>query len=117
METTGLGPEEGGGPPLLLPWSLVVPDEGWEADLEHGAALPRVGERIEFIADDGSQRAFEVVEVVHTVQHAASGRPPVGAGTSVPNSTVDGADGTPPTVIRAGLPRVIVRAAEDASAG
>ena len=31
------GPEEGGGPPLGLPWTLVVDDEDWSADLEHAA--------------------------------------------------------------------------------
>lgn len=112
-----LGPEEGGGPPSVLPWTLVVEDEDWSADLEHGAALPRVGERIEFIADDGSQRAFEVIAVVHTVQHASSDRPPVGAERDGPNSTVSDAGDAQPTILRAGLPRVIARAVEDASAG
>lgn len=115
METSQLGPEEGGGPPDLLPWTLVVPDEGWEADLEHGAAVPRIGEHVEYIADDGWRRTFEVVDVVHTVQHASSERPPVRAEQVGPNTTVDGADGTPPTIIRAGLPRVVVRAVDDAS--
>jgi hypothetical protein len=108
--STSLGPEEGGGPPAVLPWTLVVPDEEWEADLEHGAALPRVGEHIEFIADDGQQRTLEVVDVVHTVQHASSDRPPVSEEDAGPNSTYDG-DGSPPTILRAGLPRVIARAA------
>ncbi len=112
-----LGPEEGGGPPSVLPWTLVVEDEDWSADLEHGAALPRVGERIEFIADDGSQRQLEVVAVVHTVQHASSGRPPVSAEREGPNSTLSDAGDAPPTVLRAGLPRVIARAIDDAGTG
>ncbi len=104
-----LGPEEGGGPPLLLPWTLVVEGEDWSADLEHGAALPRVGERIEFIADDGSQRIFRVVEVVHTLQGSATERPRVREEQSGPNSTVaDGGDHQP-RALRAGLPRVVVR--------
>ena len=103
------GPEQGGGPPLALPWTLVVDGEdGWSADLEHGAALPRIGDRVDFIADDGKQLVYRVVEVIHTVQSAATGRPAVRAGQFTPNSTVDGADGRPPGEIRAGLPRVIV---------
>ena len=112
-----LGPEEGGGPPAVLPWTLVVEDEDWSADLEHGAALPRVGERIEYIADDGSQRQLEVTAVVHTVQHASSDRPPVSAEREGPNSTVTDAGDDRPTILRAGLPRVIARAIDDARAG
>jgi hypothetical protein len=112
-----LGPEEGGGPPSVLPWTLVVEGEGWSADLEHGAPLPRVGERIEFIADDGSRHRFEVVSIVHTVQHASSGRPPVSEESEGPNSTVAGPPGAPPTVLRAGLPRVIARPVDDAPSG
>jgi hypothetical protein len=104
------GPEEGGGPPLLTPWTLVVESEGWSADLEHGAPLPRVGERIEFIADDGTQRRFVVREIVHTVQSAPSERPLVREEQRGPNSTVDGATDDPPNGLRAGLPRVFVEA-------
>ncbi|HET8776999.1 MAG TPA: hypothetical protein VFN76_04990 [Candidatus Limnocylindria bacterium] len=105
-----LGPEQGGGPPALMPWTLVVEDEGWSADLEHGAWLPAVGDRIDFIAEDGRQRAFRVKEVIHTVQSSASQRPPLSAGTHTPNSTVDGATDGPPRELRAGLPRVVVTA-------
>jgi hypothetical protein len=115
--TDVLGPEEGGGPPAVLPWTLVVEDEDWSADLEHGATLPRVGERIEFIADDGSQRRLEVTAVVHTVQHASSERPPVGTESRGPNSTVDEPPQGPPSLLRAGLPRVYAIAADDAGAG
>lgn len=104
-----LPPEEGGGPPVLLPWTLVVPAEGWEADLEHGAALPRVGEQVEFIADDGSRRSFVVEAIVHTVQHASSSRPRVEDAERGPNSIVnDGSAAEPPRILRAGLPRVVV---------
>ena len=109
-----LGPEEGGGPPSVLPWTLVVPEESWEADLEHGAALPRVGEHIEFIADDGSRGLFVVSDVVHVVQHASSERPPVSDETAGPNAIVsDPGAGGPPTILRAGLPRVVARRLED----
>jgi len=116
-----LGPEQGGGPPVLLPWTLVVEGEeegeSWSADLEHGAALPRVGEVIEFIADDGTQSRLRVTSVVHTVQHASSDRPPVGTESRGPNSTVDEPADGPPTVLRAGLPRVHAVRVDDASAG
>ncbi len=108
-----LGPEQGGGPPLLLPWTLVVEDEGWSADLEHGAALPRVGEHIEFIGDDGSRRGFRVTAIVHTIQHASSDRPPVGSETRGPNTTVDEPPPGLPTVVRAGLPRVYAVSADE----
>jgi hypothetical protein len=107
-----LGPEQGGGPPFLLPWTLVV-DDSWEADLEHGAPLPRVGELIEYIGDQGDRRSYRVVRVVHTLQRAASTRPPVSAEQVGPNTTVDGPmDDGPPIALRAGLPRVLVEPAE-----
>ena len=105
-----LGPEQGGGPPDLMPWTLVVEGEDWSADLEHGAPLPRVGERIDFIADDGELRSYRVKEVVHTVQSTATHRPRVRDEHALPNSVVDDADGEPPRELRAGLPRVIVAA-------
>jgi hypothetical protein len=107
-----LGPEQGGGPPALMPWTLIVEDEGWSADLEHGAWLPAIGERVDFIGDDGRQRVFRVKEVVHTLQTSASERPPVSAERHTPNSTVDRVPDGPPRELRAGLPRVIVVAAD-----
>ncbi len=101
-----LGPEQGGGPPFLLPWTLVV-DDSWEADLEHGAPLPRVGDRIEYITDGGDRRAFRVERVVHTLQRSASSRPAVRDEDVGPNSVFDGGGEAPPA-LRAGLPRVIV---------
>ena len=110
--TQHMGPEQGGGPPVLLPWTLVV-DDSWEADLEHGAPLPRVGDLIEYIGDQGDRRSYRVVRVVHTLQRAASTRPPVSAEQLGPNTTVDGpVDDGPPTALRAGLPRVLVEPAE-----
>lgn len=107
-----LGPDEGGGPPSLMPWTLVVVEtdaDGWSADLEHGAPLPRIGERIVYIAEDGTPRQFRVNNVTHTVQASASERPPVRASAGSPNATVSGAH--PPHAphgLRAGLPRVFV---------
>ena len=108
------GPEEGGGPPPLMPWTLVVDDEGWSADLEHGAPLPRIGERIEYIAEDGQQRVYRVVDVIHTVQSSASERPAVRDERASPNSTVDRPAPRTPRELRAGLPRVLV--SEDGTA-
>jgi len=108
-QVEALGPEEGGGPPRsLMPWTLVVEDEDWWADLEHGAPLPRVGELVEYIGEDGDKRLFRVVRVVHTVQGSSTDRPHVRDERALPNSTVDmPADGLP-RALRAGLPRVIV---------
>ena len=110
----GLTLDEGGGPPLGTPWTLEVTGEsGWTADLEHGAPLPRVGDQVEFIGEDGRRRIFRVTEVVHTLQASASERPPVRAERSSPNSIVtDGAAEEPPRALRAGLPRVVVSPAD-----
>lgn len=107
------GPEEGGGPPVGMPWTLVVEGEDWSADLEHPAPLPRIGEQVEYIAEDGERRVYRVVNVAHTLQSSASERPPVASEPSGPNSTVSGDHPThQPRELRAGLPRVHVVAAE-----
>jgi hypothetical protein len=103
------GLEEGGGPPDALPWTLVVEEEDWSADLEHGAALPRVGDVIEYIADDGTRRRFRVREIIHTLQSSAAERPSVREEIVGPNTTVAGAGDRIPRALRAGLPRVVVR--------
>ena len=99
-----------GGPPIGSAWTLdVAGEEGWSADLEHAAPVPRVGERIEFIGEDGRRQHYRVTQVVHTLQTAAAERPRVGQERSGPNSIVtDGADDEPPRTLRAGLPRVLV---------
>jgi hypothetical protein len=104
-----LGPEQGGGPPAGMPWTLFVKDENWAADLEHAAPLPRVGDRIEYIAEDGSRRVFRVAEVVHTVQASAAHRPRVREERRGPNTLVNDDDRAGgPRELRAGLPRVVV---------
>jgi hypothetical protein len=110
-----LTPEEGGGPPVGSAWTLEIQgDEGWSADLEHAAPLPRVGEQIEFIEGDGHRRLYRVTAVVHTLQPSASTRPRVAEEASSPNSIVtDGADDDPPRALRAGLPRVVAVAEEE----
>lgn len=96
--------DEGGGPPIGSAWTLEVEGEaGWSADLEHAAPLPRVGERIEFIGEDGRRQNFRVTDVVHTLQASANERPPVRVEQSGPN---------PPRALRAGLPRVVVEPAD-----
>jgi hypothetical protein len=109
-----LTPEEGGGPPVGSAWTLEIQgDEGWSADLEHAAPLPRVGERIEFIGEDGRKQFFRVTAVVHTVQASSTERPRVADEGSGPNSIVnDGTAEEPPRALRAGLPRVMVVAEE-----
>ena len=106
-----LGPEQGGGPPAALPWTLVVEGEdGWSADLEHGAVLPCVDDIVEFIDATGDRQIYRVTRIVHTLQPTASDRPRVRDEVSGPNATVDEADARPVRELRAGLPRVFVRA-------
>ena len=105
-----LDPDEGGGPPTGQPWTLVVEAEEWSADLEHAAPLPRVGEVVEYIAEDGRRHRYRVRDVVHTVQPTASERPPVRDEDTSPNATVSPSGHAPhtPRELRAGLPRVHV---------
>lgn len=106
-----IGPEQGGGPPAALPWTLVVEGEaGWSADLEHGAVLPCVGDIVEFIDATGDRQIYRVTRIVHTLQPTASDRPRVRDEETGPNTTVDEADARPVRELRAGLPRVFVRA-------
>lgn len=108
-----LGPEQGGGPPDKLPWTLEVEGQ-WAADLEHGSALPRVGELLEYITPSGSRAAYRVTEIVHTVQASASERPTVRDERAGASSTVAEDEAEPPRALRAGLPRVVVRPADEA---
>ena len=105
-----------GGPPIGSAWTLIVDgDDGWSADLEHAAPLPRVGERVEFIGEDGRCRHYRVTAIVHTLQTAASERPLVRDEEAGPNSIVtQGADDDPPRALRAGLPRVVVEPLDEA---
>ena len=101
--------DQGGGPPTGMPWTLELDgDDGWSADLEHPAPLPRVGERIEFIGEDGRRARYRVTDVVHTLQTSASERPRVREEQSGPNTLVTDAPARVPRSLRAGLPRVRV---------
>lgn len=105
-----IGPAQGGGPPTALPWTLVVEGEdGWEADLEHGASLPCVDDFVEFISADGRHELYRVTRVVHTVQPSATDRPRVRDEHQLPNTIIDGGTELPIRELRAGLPRVFVR--------
>ena len=80
-DAPGPGIDEGGGPPDALPWTLVVDGDDWSADLEHGAALPRVGELIEFIADDGGVHDPRRIEYLRS--HLAAVEEAIGQGVDV----------------------------------
>ena len=112
MDDEPLTVEEGGGPPLGTAWTLQIDGEdGWSADLEHAAPLPCVGDRIDFIGEDGRQRRYRVTEVIHTLQGSARERPQIRDERSSPNAIVtDQPDdlAVPPRLLRAGLPRVVV---------
>ena len=106
-------PEEGGGPPIGTPWTLVVEAEDWSADLEHAAPIPRVGETVEYITEAGERHIYRVDRVVHTVQGSPGERPTVRDEPSGPNSTVSGDHAAhAPESLRAGLPRVYAVTAE-----
>ena len=109
--------EQGGGPPIGTAWTFIVVVDGgedWSADLEHAAPLPRIGDRVDFIAANGRQTHYRVTEVIHTLQPSASDRPLVRSETSSPNTIVtDGTMAGPPHTVRAGLPRVIAVPEED----
>jgi hypothetical protein len=124
-------PESGAEPPASIetepptstgtPYTVFFPDEGGElrpADLEHPAALPRVGEIVEYLGDDGLRQRYVVAEVVHSLQLAAEGRPTVRDEPSMPAalsrdqrtpSDPESAGGA----LRAGLPRVILARVEE----
>ncbi|HEY7526418.1 MAG TPA: hypothetical protein VIA82_06275 [Candidatus Limnocylindria bacterium] len=62
-----------------MPYTVQFPDGGGqaEADLEHPAHLPRVGDIVEYINERGECRRYRVREVVHTLQSSAAYRPTV----------------------------------------
>lgn len=107
-EHDDLDVEEGGGPPVGTAWTLdVVGPDGWSADLEHAAPLPRVGETLELIHIDGSRQHLQVRDVIHVLQPSASDRPAVRDEDAGPNSIVVDDGRSSPRLLRAGLPRVV----------
>ena len=106
--------------PSGMPYSVAFPDgDGYlDADLEHPAPLPRVGDTVEYIDETGTRRRYRVREVIHTVQSSAAYRPPVEGGSASPQSIarVDGEASEKPGqggLVRAGLPRVLLEEAGD----
>lgn len=101
--------------PSGMPYSVAFPDgDGYlEADLEHVAPLPRVGDTVEYIDETGACRRYRVREVIHTIQSSAAHRPPVEGGSASPQAIarVDGQPSEKPGdggLVRAGLPKVLL---------
>jgi hypothetical protein len=105
--------------PSGMPYTVQFPDgEGYlEADLEHPAPLPRIGDTVEYYDEAGGCRRYRVREVIHTIQSSAAGRPRVRDEPASPDSLarVDGEPGERPGssgLVRAGLPKVLLEAIE-----
>lgn len=99
------------------PYTVFFPVDGTlrPADLEHPSSLPRKGDVVEYIDEQGRCHRFEVAEVIHTLQVAADRRPRV-RDEAIPSAfarderqaaEMPGDGG----LIRAGLPKVILREA------
>ena len=113
-------------PPMELTWAYGMPytvqfpdgDGHAEADLEHPAHLPRVGDIVEYINERGESRRYRVREVVHTLQSSAAYRPTVAELGTAPDALarpddaqaaeLPGASGQ----VRAGLPKVFLESVE-----
>ena len=111
--------EPDGAWPIGVPYTVHFPDgEGYiGADLEHPAPLPRVGDTVEYLDETGDTRRFRVREVVHTLQSSAAHRPRVEDESASPDALarVNGEQPERPGesgVVRAGLPKVFLDAAE-----
>jgi hypothetical protein len=103
--------------PSGMPYTVHFPDgDGYlDADLEHPAPLPRVGDTIEYVDEAGACRRYRVREVIHTLQSSAALRPTVEDEPASPNSLarVRGEPGERPGesgLLRAGLPKVLLEA-------
>jgi hypothetical protein len=104
--------------PAGMPYTVQFPDgDGlFAADLEHPAPLPRVGDLVEYIDEQGTARRYRVREVLHTLQTSAAYRPTVAEGEASPQAIArPEADAQPeqpggPGLLRAGLPKVFLEA-------
>ena len=101
--------------PSGMPYTVQFPDgDGYsEADLEHPAHLPRVGDTVEYIDETGACRRYRVREVIHTIQTSAAHRPHVEDASASPQAIarVDGEPSEKPGQggqVRAGLPKVLL---------
>lgn len=126
VEPEQVQPEQAQPEPMDYTWAYGMPytvqfpeaDGHAEADLEHPAHLPRVGDMVEYIDERGACRRYRVREVVHTLQSSAAYRPAVESGSASPQSVarpepdeeaeLPGASGQ----VRAGLPKVFLEAVE-----
>jgi hypothetical protein len=104
-----------GGWPSGMPYTVAFPDgDGYiEADLEHHAPLPRVGDTIEYVDEAGDAHRYRVREVIHTIQSSASHRPAVDEGTATPNAFARLGDERAERpgeggLVRTGLPKVVL---------
>jgi hypothetical protein len=104
--------------PSGMPYTLVFPDgDGYlDAELEHPAPLPRVGDVVEYIDETGGRRLYRVREVMHTIQSSAARRPHVEDAPASPQSLarVQGEGSEKPGqsgLVRAGLPQVFLEEA------
>lgn len=100
-----------------MPYTVHFPDgEGYlEADLEHPAPLPRVGDEVEYLDEAGDVHRFRVRTVIHTLQSSAAQRPHVEEGETSPQALARDGKGERPGEsgrVRAGLPKVILEAVE-----
>jgi hypothetical protein len=105
----------GGGPKGGVPFTVYFPaDEGYRAaDLAQPAALPHVGDTLEYIDEAGIGHSYRVTAVVHTLQATPSVRPHVRdsaspAGLARPNQGPQSVPESPE--LTSGLPKVFVEA-------
>jgi hypothetical protein len=104
--------------PSGMPYTLVFPDgDGYlDAEVEHPAPLPRVGDLVEYIDEAGGRRLYRVRQVMHTIQSSAAYRPHVADAPASPQSLarVRGEEPEKPGqsgLVRAGLPQVFLEEA------
>jgi hypothetical protein len=106
--------------PSGMPYTVQFPDgEGlFEADLEHPAPLPRVGDLIDYIDERGTARRYRVTEVLHTLQTSAAHRPTVANSEASPQTIArPEAEAQPERpggsgLLRAGLPKVFLESVD-----
>ena len=98
-------------------YTVYFPADGTyrPADLDHPSDLPRPGDVVEYIDEQGHCHRYEVAEVIHTLQVAADHRPRV-RDESIPSAFARDDHQSPELpgdggLLRSGLPKVILREA------
>ena len=106
----------GAGPPGGTPYTVYFPsgDAYAAADLSHPTSLPCVGDRLDYLDEEGIVHRYRVREVVHILQAAPGLRPRVGFARTAA-SDEGAASRAPRTVpeapeVRSGLPKVFLEA-------